>query len=56
MEELSHIARKVPRSAALWLGGAPELNLDQATKGSRWLVLHDFPSLEQQLAARGARF
>jgi MerR family transcriptional regulator, light-induced transcriptional regulator len=56
LDELNHIARKVPRSTALWLGGAPELGLDQATAGSRWLVLHDFFALEHQLAARGARF
>jgi len=40
---------------ALWLGGAPELHLDQATAGSRWIVLQDFSALEHQLAARGAR-
>jgi MerR family transcriptional regulator, light-induced transcriptional regulator len=56
LEEFSHIARKLPRSTALWLGGAPELRLDQATAGSRWAVLHDFSSLEHQLAALGARF
>jgi methanogenic corrinoid protein MtbC1 len=56
LDELSYIARKVPRSAVLWLGGAPELHLDQATEGSRWLVLEDFSALEHQLAARGARF
>jgi MerR family transcriptional regulator, light-induced transcriptional regulator len=54
--DLSYIARKVRRSTALWLGGAPELHLDQATEGSRWLVLTDFSALEHQLAARGARF
>jgi MerR family transcriptional regulator, light-induced transcriptional regulator len=54
--DLGYIANKVPRAAALWLGGAPELHLDRATAGSRWLVLHDFSSLEHQLAARGARF
>ena len=54
--DLGYIARKVPRSTTLWLGGAPELHLNQATEGSRWLVLHDFSSLEHQLAARGARF
>ncbi len=55
-DDLSYIARKVTRSTALWLGGAPELHLDQATEGSRWLVLKDFSALEHQLAARGARF
>lgn len=55
LDDLSYIARKVPRAAALWLGGAPELHLDQATAGSRWLVLNDFSDLERQLAARGAR-
>ena len=54
--DLDYIAQKVPRSATLWLGGAPELHLEQATAGSRWMVLHDFSSLEHQLAARGARF
>ncbi len=56
MDDLSHIARKLPRATALWLGGASELHLDQATKGSRWMVLHDFSALEHQLTARGARF
>ena len=55
-DDLSYIARKVPRSTALWLGGAPELHLDRAVEGSRWLVLKDFSALEHQLAARGARF
>ncbi len=53
--DLDFIARKAPRAASLWLGGAPELHLDRAA-GSRWTVLHDFATLEQQLAARGARF
>jgi methanogenic corrinoid protein MtbC1 len=56
LEDLDYVARKAPRAAALWLGGAPELHLGQATPGSRWMVLHDFSALEQQLAARGARF
>ncbi len=56
LDDLSFIARKVPRSIALWLGGAPELHLDQAKAGSRWMLLHDFSALEHQLAARGARF
>ena len=56
LEDLDYIARKAPRAAALWLGGAPELHLDRATAGSRWMVLHDFSALERQLAARGARF
>ena len=56
LDDLSYIARKVPRSSALWLGGAPELGLDQITAGSRWLLLQDFAALEHQLAARGARF
>jgi len=56
LEEINHMARKLPRSAALWLGGAPELRLEQATAGSRWLVLHDFSALEHQLAAIGGRF
>jgi len=55
-EEFSHISRKLPRSTALWLGGAPALGLEQATAGSRWLVLHDFSALEHQLAALGGRF
>ena len=56
LEEINHMARKLPRSSALWLGGAPELRLEQATAGSRWLVLHDFSALEHQLAALGGRF
>jgi len=56
LEEINHMARKLPRSSALWLGGAPELHLEQATAGSRWLVLHDFSALEHQLAALGGRF
>jgi MerR family transcriptional regulator, light-induced transcriptional regulator len=56
VDDLSYIARKVPRPTALWLGGAPELHLDLATAGSRWMVLQDFSALEHQLAARGARF
>ena len=56
LDDLDYIARKTPRAAALWLGGSPALHLDQATAGSRWLVLQDFSALEHQLAARGARF
>jgi len=56
LEEINHMARKLPRSSALWLGGPPELRLEQATAGSRWLVLHDFSALEHQLAALGGRF
>jgi len=56
LEELNYVARKAPRSAALWLGGAQELNLDSAAQDSRWLVLHDFSALEHQLKALGARF
>jgi DNA-binding transcriptional MerR regulator len=56
LDDLNTIAHKMPRTVALWLGGAPELHLDQATAGSRWMVLHDFSTLEHQLAARGARF
>ncbi|MFY9643663.1 MAG: MerR family transcriptional regulator [Terriglobales bacterium] len=56
MEELRHIERKVPRSTALWVGGAPALNLERATAGSRWLVLRDFGALEHQLSALGAAF
>lgn len=56
LEEINYMARKLPRSSALWLGGAPELHLEQATAGSRWLVLHDFSALEHQLAALGGRF
>jgi len=56
VNDLSLIARKVPQATALWLGGAPALRLERATAGSRWMVLQDFTALEQQLAARGARF
>jgi len=56
LDEIDTIARKAPRAAALWLGGSPALHLDKATAGSRWLVVKDFAALEQQLAARGARF
>jgi len=56
LNDLEYIARKAPRAAALWLGGSPALHLDRATSESRWVLLHDFSSLEHQLAARGARF
>jgi MerR family transcriptional regulator, light-induced transcriptional regulator len=56
LDDLSYIARKVPRATALWLGGPPALHLDRATAGSRWLVVQNFSALEHQLAARGARF
>ena len=56
LQELSHIARKLHRSTALWLGGAPELQLEVATAGSPWLVLRDFSALEHQLTALGGRF
>ena len=56
LADLNHICSKLPHSTAAWLGGAPTLGLAQATAGSRWLVMHDFLALEQQLAALGARF
>ena len=55
-EEILYIARKAPKSMALWLGGAHEFGLDQFTEGSRWRVLHDFPALERELTGLGARF
>ena len=54
--DILYVARKAPKSAILWLGGAPEFLLDQVTEGSRWQVLHDFPALERELAGLGARF
>lgn len=56
IEEFSHIASKLPRSTALWVGGRPDLHLEQLLDGSRWLVLHDFSALEHELTALGARF
>jgi len=56
LEDLIYVADKAPSAADLWLGGSPELHLDRATAGSRWMVLPDFTALEHQLAARGARF
>jgi DNA-binding transcriptional MerR regulator len=56
LDDLGYIGHKAPRAAALWLGGAPELRLEQAAAGARWMVLNDFSALEHQLAARGARF
>ena len=56
LEDLDAIAHKAPRAAVLWLGGSPALHLEEATAGSRWLVVQDFSALEHQLAARGARF
>jgi methanogenic corrinoid protein MtbC1 len=55
LAEIKHVARKAPRSAALWLGGAPELRLEEAA-GSRWQVLRDFDTFERHLSALGARF
>jgi DNA-binding transcriptional MerR regulator/methylmalonyl-CoA mutase cobalamin-binding subunit len=56
LEDLNTVARKAPRTAALWLGGSPALHLDEVAAGSRWLVVQDFSALENQLTARGARF
>ncbi|MFZ1130561.1 MAG: MerR family transcriptional regulator [Terriglobales bacterium] len=56
LESWAHIARKLPRGTALWLGGPPELDLHQATAGSLWLVLNDFSALEHQLTAMGGRY
>jgi DNA-binding transcriptional MerR regulator/methylmalonyl-CoA mutase cobalamin-binding subunit len=54
LEELDFVARKTPRTTALWLGGAAELNLKAATAGSRWVILPDFSALENHLAALAA--
>ncbi len=56
IKEFGYIARKLPRSTALWAGGRSDLHLETALHGSRWLVLHDFSSLEHELTALGARF
>jgi len=56
LEDLRHIASKLPRTTALWLGGPSELDLEHAVAGSRWLVLKDYFALEHQLSALGARF
>jgi DNA-binding transcriptional MerR regulator/methylmalonyl-CoA mutase cobalamin-binding subunit len=56
LEELGQVAHKAPHSSSLWLGGPPELRLEQVVAGSRWLVLQDFFALEHQLRALGARF
>jgi DNA-binding transcriptional MerR regulator len=53
--ELHYVERKAPRRTALWLGGAPELNLKKATGNSRWRLLQDFSALERQLRALVAR-
>ena len=55
-DDILYIARKAPKSTALWFGGAPELFLDHITAGSRWRVLGDFPALERELTGLGARF
>lgn len=55
-DDLLYIARKAPKSTALWFGGAPELFLEHITEGSRWRVLHDFHALERELTRLGARF
>jgi MerR family transcriptional regulator, light-induced transcriptional regulator len=54
--ELSHIARALPRSTALWLGGPQEISLEGYWTGSRWVMLHDFFSLEKQYATLGGWF
>ncbi len=56
LDDILHIARKAPKSTALWLGGAPELFLDNTAEASRWRGLHDFPALERELIGLGARF
>ncbi len=55
-DDLLYIARKAPKSTALWLGGAPEVLLDRIAYGLRWRVLHDFAALERELTGVGARF
>jgi len=54
--ELSHIARALPRSTALWLGGPQEIGVEGYWASSRWVMLHDFLSLEKQYATLGGWF
>ncbi|HEX4486118.1 MAG TPA: B12-binding domain-containing protein, partial [Terriglobales bacterium] len=39
LNELRQIARKTPRSVALWIGGSPELFADTLVRDSRWRTL-----------------
>lgn len=55
LDDIVYVARKAPRTTALWLGGAPELLLGQTTVRTRWRVLQDFPALERELTGLGAR-
>ena len=55
-DDMLYIARNAPKSALLWMGGAPDLILEESLKGSRWHIIHDFASLEHKLTGLGARF
>ena len=53
LKELALIARRIPRSTALWLGGAPELKLSPGLFGPRWQMIDNFFNLEHYLDALG---
>jgi hypothetical protein len=56
LTDILHIASKLQRSTALWLGGAPQFHLENAIQGSHWQVINDFQLLERELSGLGARF
>jgi MerR family transcriptional regulator, light-induced transcriptional regulator len=53
LEEIDLIARKLHRTKALWLGGAPELGINSSTLGARWKWISDFKTLEHHLHILG---
>jgi DNA-binding transcriptional MerR regulator/methylmalonyl-CoA mutase cobalamin-binding subunit len=56
IEALRQIARKTPKSVALWLGGPAEVFAGLPANDPRWRILESFHALETQLASLGARF
>jgi len=54
LDELNEIAREVPRTTCLWIGGPA--NFLRPLKAKRWVLLSDFRALEQQLVTLGGRF
>jgi MerR family transcriptional regulator, light-induced transcriptional regulator len=55
-DDLLLIARKVPKSTELWLGGSSDCSLAPFAVGSRWKVFQNFHTLERELAGLGGRF
>lgn len=56
INEIRHVAERLPGQIELWIGGTPDESLLAEIKQTRALFIQDFEMLEQHLSRLGARF